>query len=143
MLALRARSEKEIRDRLTEAEFDAEVVEVTVARLHELDLLDDVAFAKQWIEERAERKGLGPRALVSELYRKGIERSVAEQALSECGVDEEAQARDEAARHLRKVIRFPLRQQATKLQQMLVRKGFSYEAADAGVRSVLPPEGWD
>ena len=143
MLALRSRTEKEIRDRLAEAEFDADVIEDTIARLYEIELLDDVAFARQWIEERAERKGLGPRALMSELYRKGVDRADAEQALAESGLDEEAQAKDQAARLLRKVIRFPLREQGAKLVQMLVRKGFSYETAEVGARSVLPPEGWD
>ena len=143
MLALRSRTEKEIRDRLTEAEFDGDVVEDTVARLYELELLDDVAFARQWIEERAERKGLGPRALLSELYRKGVDRTDAEQAFAESGLDEEAQAKEQAARLVRKVIRFPLREQGGKLVQMLVRKGFSYDTAEVGARSVLPPEGWD
>ena len=143
MLALRPRTEKEVRDRLTEAEFSPELVEETVTRLLELQLLDDHAFALQWIEERALRKGLGPRALMAELARRGVERSVAESALAESGLDEEAHAKEEASRHLRKVIRFPLREQAAKLQQMLIRKGFSFEAAEAGAKSVLPPEGWD
>ena len=143
MLALRSRTEKEIRDRLGQADFDADIVDDTIARLYELELLDDVAFARDWIEERAERKGLGPRALMSELYQKGVDRSDAEQALAESGLDEEAQAKEQAARLVRKVIRFPLREQGAKLVQMLVRKGFSYETAEVGARSVLPPEGWD
>ena len=143
MLALRPRTEKEVRDRLTEAEFSPGLVEETITRLLELQLLDDQAFALQLIEEGALRKGLGPRALRAELARRGVERSVAEAALAEFGLDEEAQAKNEASRHLRKVIRFPLREQASKLQQMLIRKGFSFEAAEAGVKSVLPPEGWD
>ncbi|MDQ3941095.1 MAG: RecX family transcriptional regulator, partial [Actinomycetota bacterium] len=59
MLALRPRTEKEMRDRLREADFDDEVVEDTIVRLVELNLLDDHAFALDWIEERAPRKGLG------------------------------------------------------------------------------------
>ncbi len=143
MLALRPRTEKEMRDRLREADFDDEVVEDTIVRLVELNLLDDHAFALDWIEERAPRKGLGPRALVAELTAKGVERAVAEQAWAESGLDEESQAAEQAARHLRKVIRYPLAEQAAKLQQILLRKGFSFEAAQAGTRSVLPPEGWD
>ena len=143
MLALRPRTEKEIRDRLTEAEFSSELVEETIVRLLELQLLDDHAFALQWIEERALRKGLGPRALTAELGRKGIDRSVAEAAVAESGLDEVTHATEQASRNVRKVIRFPLREQAAKLQQMLIRKGFSFEAAEAGVKAVLPPEGWD
>ncbi|HET7483080.1 MAG TPA: regulatory protein RecX [Actinomycetota bacterium] len=143
MLALRARSEREVRDRLREAEFDDETIDAVVARLYELDLLNDEAFAVQLIEERATKKGLGPRMLLAELEAKGVDRATAEAALGIAGIDEETQAVDQALKLVRKVINRPIKQQAAKLQQMLVRRGFSYEAAAAGVKAVLPPEGWD
>jgi regulatory protein len=143
MLALRARSEKEIRDRLAEAEFDDEVIDAVVDRLFGLDLLDDAAFALQLIEERGAKKGLGPRALMAELEAKGVDRSTAEAALGLAGVDEHALAVEQAFKLMRKVINRPLKEQAGRLQQMLVRRGFSYEAAAAGAKAVLPPDGWD
>ena len=143
MLALRPRTEREMRDRLREAEYPDDVVEDTIARLYELELLNDEEFALDWISERTARKGIGPRALVAELGRKGIDRSVAEAALARSGVDEEATATGQAEKLLHKVIRFPLKDQAAKLQQMLMRRGFSWEATEAAVKAVLPPEGWD
>ncbi len=106
-------------------------------------MLDDLDFARQWIAERSQRKSLGPRALQAELAVKGIPREVIETALDQVGPDEAPLAAEAAARWLRKVARYPLAEQAHKLQQMLLRKGFSVEAAEAGVRAVLPPEGWD
>src|SRR5918992_6044157 len=76
-LALRPRTESELRDRLQEGGFDEDTVERVLARLAELRLVDDEAFAKQWVEERARRKGLGPRALVADLESKGISLEVA------------------------------------------------------------------
>ena len=143
MLALRSRTEREVRDRLREAELSDDVIEDTIARLYELKLLDDEAFALDWIEERGERKGLGPKALIAELVRKGVDRTTAEAALAKSGLDEEAAATAVAERALRRVIRFPLKVQAAKLQQMLLRKGYSWDAAEAAVKAVLPPEGWD
>jgi len=143
MLALRPRSEREVRDRLREADFPDDVVEDTIGRLYELELLNDEDFAVDWIEERTRRKGLGPKALIAELQRKGVERGTAEAALARSGVDEEAAATAQAERVVHKVIRYPLRDQASKLQQMLLRKGFSWEATEAAVKAVLPPEGWD
>ena len=143
MLALRPRTEREMRDRLKEAEFPDEVVEDTIGRLYELELLNDEDFALDWIEERAGRKGLGPRALVAELQRKGIDRLAAEAALARSGLDETASATAQAEKLLNKVMRYPLRDQASKLQQMLMRRGFSWEATEAAVKAVLPPEGWD
>ncbi len=143
LLSIRARSERELADRLSEAGFSAEAVAQTLTRLVELSLVDDLDFARQWVADRSARKKLGPRALAAELSAKGIAREVIDQALADEGPDEETLALEVAAAHVRKVARFPLAQQAARLQQMLLRKGFSFEAAEAGARAVLPPEGWD
>ena len=143
LLSVRARTEHEIRDRLATAAYPEPVIEQTVARLTELGLLDDMDFARQWVRDRSARKNLGPRALQAELATKGVSRQLAQEALEAEEIDEEALAAEAAVRWVRKVARFPLAQQAYKLQQMLLRKGFSPEASEAGARAVLPPEGWD
>lgn len=143
MLALRPRTEREIHDRLKEASFPEDVVDDTVDRLYELKLLDDEAFALDWITERTAKKGVGPRVLVAELQRKGVDRTTAEAALASSGIEEADTATAQAERLLHKVIRFPLKDQASKLQQMLMRRGFSWEAVEEAVKAVLPPEGWD
>ncbi len=142
-LSVRARTEQETRERLSTMGFEAGVVDQTTTRLIELGLLDDLEFAKQWVGERSQRKSLGPRALRAELVAKGVPSEVIDQAIAEVGPEEEALAIDAASRWAHKVARFPLPEQAHKLQQMLLRKGFSFEAAEAGTKAVLPPEGWD
>jgi regulatory protein len=143
LLARRARSETEVRDALTRSSFDRAIVDMTLARLSDLGLVDDLAFARQWIEERGEGKGLGPRRLLAELRAKGVDQDTVRQAIEEVGLDDEAQARELAAGLLRKVANRPLGQQAMRLQQMLVGRGFSMDVAISAVRTVLPPEGWD
>ncbi len=143
LLSSRARSEREVRDRLADASFTAEVIEEVVARLYDLDLLDDLAFATAWAEERAARKGTGPRALEAELAQRGIAPDVARQAVAAVLPEETGAAAQAAARLVRKVDGRPLSEQYQRLQQMLVRRGFSFEGAQAGARAVLPPEGWD
>jgi regulatory protein len=141
-LARRPRSERELRQKLTGSGFDADVITRTIDRLIELQLLDDLAFAQQWIDERSGRKGLGPRALRSELIGKGIAAEVIDEALLGAP-DEEAQAAELASKLYRRVASKPLAEQGGRLLKMLVAKGYSYDAAKAGVSSVLPPEGWD
>jgi regulatory protein len=143
LLARRARSESEVRDALSRSEFAAAVIEETIAKLQELELLDDAAFARQWIEERGGRKGLGPRRLLSELRLKGVSDETFRQALADVGLDDEARAKEVAAGLIRKVVQRPLGQQAMRLQQMLLARGFDLETTLAAVRTVLPPEGWD
>ncbi len=143
LLERRARSEFELRERLIGAGLDRPIVDQTIERLIAIRLIDDYAFALQWVTERSARKGLAPAALVAELEAKGVSRATAEAALSEAAVDEEVQARGVAVRLSRKVAGRPAAIQATRLREMLARRGFSPEAALAGVRAVLPPEDWD
>ncbi|MDQ3751657.1 MAG: recombination regulator RecX [Actinomycetota bacterium] len=143
LLEKRARSEFEIRERLTGAGLDRPTVDRAIERLSEIRLIDDHAFALQWITERSVRKGLAPAALLAELEAKGVARDTAEAALSEVAMDEEAHARAVAVRLSRKVSGRPAATQANRLRDMLARRGFSPEAAIAGVRAVLPPDGWD
>ncbi len=143
LLATRPRSEQEIADRLADAGFDPPVVAAVVDRLRTLGLVDDGAFALQWVEERARRKKLSPRALVHELEGKGVTREVAEDALARAGLDEVEQATELAASYVRRVASKPLREQATRITRMLARRGYSHETAEAAMRAVLPPGGWD
>ncbi|MBA3349700.1 MAG: regulatory protein RecX [Actinobacteria bacterium] len=143
LLERRARSEFELRERLAGAGLDRETVDRAIQRLVALRLIDDHSFASQWVTERSARKGLAPAALVAELEAKGVSRATAEAALSEAALDEGAQAREVAVRLSRKVAGRPTAIQATRLLGMLARRGFSPESAAAGVRAVLPPDGWD
>lgn len=143
LLTRRARSERELRDRLADAGFEEDVVDPTIERLSELDLVDDHDFARRWIDERAARKSLGPATLRAELTAKGVDRAVIDDALEAAGLDEEALATELAARLVRRVARKPLAQQGSALWVMLRRKGYSSEACEAAVKAVMPPEGWD
>jgi len=141
ILARRAHSEQELRDKLGTRLNDA-VGDVVVARLQQLGLVDDAAFARQWVEERAARKGRG--VLAAELEAKGIDTEVIEGILSRFPEEhEEARARELAVKHLDKVAGKPLPRQAASILQMLLRRGFEPELAEAATQAVLPPKGWD
>lgn len=141
-LARRHQTERELRTKLRQHDYDGAVIDRTITRLIELGLLDDLEFARQWIEQRVRRKQVGPRALRSELMGKGVAGEIIDEAL-DGSPDEEAQAAELADRLFRKVASRPLAEQGPRLLKMLVAKGYSYDAAHAGVRAVLPPEGWD
>jgi regulatory protein len=142
-LARGPKTEHQLRQRLETAGIDPEVVEQVLIRLRELRLVDDLAFARRWIEERSLRAGRGAEAMVAELEGKGVDRDTAEQAMAEVGLDEAASAREWASRLMGRVLDRPLAEQAAQLRVLLLRRGFSEEAASEGARAVLPPEGWD
>lgn len=82
-LESRARSEAEVRRRLTFAGYRAELVEDAITRLRELGMLDDAAFARAWVESRDRARPRGERALRQELSLKGIERGLLDEVLVE------------------------------------------------------------
>jgi len=142
-LALRPRTRTELGGRLLGSGFAPDVVDAALSRLEELGLVDDLEYARSWVEQRVARRPLGGDALVEELAAKGIDRETAERAVAEVAGDEGERAKAAAAALLPKVARRPLPDQCARLLHNLLRRGFAEEVAVEAVRAVLPPEGWD
>jgi regulatory protein len=83
LLAMRARSEKELRAKLKEKGFDESVVEEVTARLRELNYLNDESFARQWALNLAVNKLFGNRRIEASLLEKGIPQPLIRQVLTE------------------------------------------------------------
>ena len=81
-LEARPRSAAEVRRRLRDAGYRADLVEGALDRLTELGYLDDAAFARAWVESRDRAQPRGARALRDELRRKGVAPAAAEAALA-------------------------------------------------------------
>ena len=79
-LSYRARSVVEVRDKLTEKEFAAEIVAEVVADLQRQKLLDDREFARRWVEARLQRAN-GARKLAQDLRHKGVAADVIDEGL--------------------------------------------------------------
>lgn len=142
-LALRARTEQELNERLVEGGFAPEIVQQVLGRLRELGLVDDADFARTWIAERSDRKDSGPLLLAKELREKGIDEALIAAALDKAFPDESQRATEVAAGLVGKWSELPLPKQAARLSSALARKGFSPEAVEEAVTATLPPEGWD
>lgn len=142
-LSRRAHSTAELRSKLTARGFDEEIVERTLEKLASLKVVDDAAFAKDWVEERATRKGIGSRRLRAELEAKGIAIEEVDAVLVVDPDEELTRAKSLAADRVARLANLPLRKQGARLFSWLVGRGFEEEIAEAAARSVLPPEGWD
>ena len=81
-LEARPRSVAEVRRRLSDAGYRAELVEGAIERLTALGYLDDEAFARSWVESRDRARPRGARALRDELRRKGVEAADVEAAIA-------------------------------------------------------------
>ncbi|GAA4939056.1 regulatory protein [Actinomycetospora succinea] len=151
MLTTRARSRAELADALARKDVPDDVAGRVLDRLAAAKLVDDAAFAEQWVSSRHRHQGLGKRALAGELHRKGVERETATTAIDEISRDDEqARARALVDRRLPSLARFDDAVAARRLVGMLARKGYDAGVAYTVVREALAqrsptaaPEGED
>lgn len=84
-LARRDHSEEELRRKLREKEYAAEIIGEVVAKLTRLGYLDDRRFARSWAESAIRNgRGYGPR-LRLELNRRGVSAEIQQEVLEELG----------------------------------------------------------
>jgi regulatory protein len=121
----RARSRSELATKLARKRVPPEIATRLLDRFEEVGLVDDAAFAREWVESRQATRGLAKRALSVELRRKGVDDDVIAEAVSEVSADdEEASARELVRRKLRSLGRFDDATKMRRLHGMLARKGY-------------------
>lgn len=78
-LSRRARSEKEVRDNLKKKKASPEIIEQVITRLTKQKFLNDLDFAKWWVEQRLRFNPKSMRVITLELRQKGISPDIIEQ----------------------------------------------------------------
>jgi regulatory protein len=124
-LSYRPRSEWEIREYLRKREFSSAVVDTVVSALSDVKLIDDVAFVRYWLENRAQFRPKGTRVLAQELRQKGVSSQLIDEALED--YDEETAAKvvfEEQARRLSQLSSDIFRR---RISERMTRRGFSYD----------------
>ena len=130
LLSARPRSTAEVRERLERKDFAPEAIAAALSRLAQLELIDDAAFARFWVENRQACRPRGASALRDELRRKGIDPGVVATVLSDEALtgDEAGRAMTLARAALRKYANSPNRLAfVRRLGGYLQRRGFGFE----------------
>jgi len=130
-LSYRPRSEAEIRQCLKRHSFDSEVVEKTIAKLKEQNLIDDAAFAQFWKSNRLSFKPRSKRLIIKELKDKKIAPEVIEQVTQD--IDDEANAYKLGSSRMHTLGELNYLDFYRRLSSYLSYRGFSY----AVIRQIL------
>ncbi|MFQ5798137.1 MAG: RecX family transcriptional regulator [Bacteroidota bacterium] len=147
LLSYRARSEKEIRDRLKKASYRAPIVDEVVDALTRSGLLDDATFARMYAHDTMARKPFGKQLLRQQLRGRGVAKEIIEKLIAELYTPqtEESFALSLAKKHLVRSLRSPpakklqdLVKQKKRLADYLVRRGFDWETVSSVVSKLLP-----
>jgi regulatory protein len=135
LLARRDHFRAELREKLCRKDFERAEIETALERLDELGLLDDEALAVRFVEFRSVDRGWGPRRLVAELRRRGVDAGLADRVAV---IDDETHDRA-LATAVRRVERrakqgwWRLPERRARLVQSLVGRGFSTDTAHRAI----------
>jgi regulatory protein len=123
-LSYRPRSEFELRERLHQRGFDGDTVEAVLTKLKEQGLVDDMAFAQFW---RDNRESFNPRSqwlAKLELRRKGVASGIIDQVVDTIDDDDSAYRAAQSKAHTLPLSDYQLFRH--RLGEYLRRRGFSY-----------------
>ena len=151
LLDFRPRTHSEIRIRLKAKGFDDTVIQRVQTRLTKAELLNDSAFAKQWIKEKTNPKAsrpVGRRKTAMDLYGKGVDKEIISEVLAEISEDDELNAAQAAL--TKKFRGWPETPEARKVEYakligFLQRRGFSWNTIKPAMAALDAPEdeNWD
>lgn len=120
-VAMRPRSEWEMRTYLQRKEVDEPVTDSIIQRLRNVGLLNDLAFARAWVNNRRLLKSTSKRKLALELKQKHVPDDLANQVLREDETDERDTLRELVQKRRNRYA------DQNKLMQYLARQGFGYD----------------
>jgi len=133
-LSYRPRSEAELRERLHRRGFDGDNVEAAIAKLREQGLVDDLAFAQFWKDNR---ESFNPRSqwlTRSELRQRGVANDIIDQMVA--GIDDEDSAYRAALSRAHSLPLSDYQSFRRRLGEYLKRRGFGYRVISHTVERV-------
>lgn len=139
LLELRPRSVHEIRDKLAKKGVDKPEIEAVCSELETIGLLNDVKFARDWIENRQHFRPMGVIRLRQELFAKGIDREIVDQAIIEykSNADEFPAALDLARRKLKLYRKLDANAAKRRLAGFLARRGYEVSIVSKVLKELL------
>jgi regulatory protein len=140
LLALRARSARELRRQLVKKGEPAEQVDAAIARLLAAGLLDDAAFARQFTRTKAMGAGMSRRRIQQELSRRGVARDVGDGAIADVfaeeDLDEGAVVEQAARKKLRSLRNLDAETRKRRLFAYLARRGYDLDDIRHAIQAV-------
>lgn len=134
-LSYRPRSEKEIRDFLIRKKVDDKKADVVLEKLRKINFINDLEFAKWWVENRLKFRPQGKIVLKLELTKKGIAKEVIDNILDQINPGKQQQIADLLAQ--KKLLRYKnnldKKQIYQKLAAFLARRGFDWETIKSAI----------
>ncbi len=137
-LARRAMSRGQVRDKLRTLGHGAAVIDRVLARLDELELIDDAAFGRMLIDETRRARPAGPRLLQQKLRQKGLDPELIGRLIDEAEehADADADARALIEKTLPRLRNCDAPTRRRRLYGVLARRGFDNDVIQRAIEEV-------
>lgn len=127
-LARKMRSKKEIEDYLVQKEVDEPVINEVIHRLTEQKYINDQEYAVAFVRTQANTTDKGPNVVKMELKEKGVPEGILLEALDEFRFEQQIEKAGKITeKFYQKNAKESSKIKKQKLEQLLLRKGYSYE----------------
>jgi len=138
LLALRARSTGELRQKLLQRHYMEDTADMVIYKLEKEHFVNDEAFAEDYARQLSQRR-LGKRRILIELRQKGIDSGMAEEAANQLDEEETAEgAAQLALKLLKKYAReSDSRKAMQKLMAAMARRGYGYDESRHAVETAM------
>jgi regulatory protein len=147
ILAVRARSERDLRRRLARRQPERGDLAWVLERLRRQGYVDDLAYARQVVRQRLGGGAVSRRRVREELYRRGVASDLANQAITEfledVNLDEEGAALEVGRKRLKSLAGLEPLVQRRRLYSYLARRGYDAEVIASVLRHLLAAGGRD
>ena len=139
LLAVKARSEYEIKKRLRDKGYSQECSILLIQKLKEKRFIDDKALAEDWIVSRIKFKPRSKKLLQQELIAKGISVDIIEKALDDASeiLNDRELSVQILTEQLSKVEGLSSEKKKIKLFRLLLARGFDPDMAQEAIESYL------
>jgi len=137
LFSIRQRSEKELRDRLYKKRFKRDTINKVISLFKEKKIIDDLKFARNWIDQRMRLNPKGEALLKRELRAKGVELVLIEEALNNKDKNETSIVRELADKKMKTLTKEPKEKAKRKLFGFLARRGFDFDTVNEVIKEYL------
>lgn len=140
-LARRMRSEKEIVDYLAKKEIEEPIIEEVIHKLTAQKYINDLEFALAFVRTQVNTTDKGSNVIKSELKEKGMTERIIVTALEEFPLKQQIErAVKISEKFFQKNAKDSLKVQKQKLENLLLRKGYSYEIISIALNEANVPK---
>lgn len=134
-LGYRARSKKEISDKLREKDYSDDVIDKTIEFLEKYNYINDKQFAIKYMNDKIKLKGNGANKIKYELRQKGISDEILDEVFEDTYDDELEKAISLLEKKVKRIDVFDYKAKQ-KLSTYLSGRGYNYDIIKASIKHI-------